>query len=158
MTNLLNKTILRTQQEGVTSFGIDLNGITFNLQYYLANNVTTISAGAKGWLRIPFDCVITGWELTADTSGSIVIDIWKDTYDNFPPTVADSITASAKPTLSSAQKASSDSIITWEPVLNAGDYLRFNVDSCSGISKINLVLKGYRGEYPSGGGTSGFPT
>ena len=33
------------------------------------------------------------------TSGSIVIDVWKDTYANFPPIVADTITASAKPTL-----------------------------------------------------------
>lgn len=34
-------------------------------------------------LVVPYACTITGWTLLADQSGSIVVDIWKDTYANF---------------------------------------------------------------------------
>src|SRR5690606_31919691 len=64
-----------------------------------------ITTGEKGHFIVDFDCTIISHTLLADQVGSIVLDIWKDTYANFPPTVADTITASAKPTLSAAQKA-----------------------------------------------------
>jgi len=77
----------------------------------------------------------------ADQSGSIVIDIWKDTYDNFPPTDADSITASAPPTLSSAQKSTDTTLTGWTTTFAAGDLLAFNVDSVTDIERATLSLK-----------------
>ena len=59
------------------------------------------------------------------TSGSIVIDVWKDTYANFPPTVADTITASAKPTLSSATKSDDTTLTGWTTAVTAGDVFGF---------------------------------
>ena len=47
----------------------------------------------KGHIEVPFDCTLNRVTTMADTVGSIVIDVWKDTYANFPPTVADTITA-----------------------------------------------------------------
>ncbi|GAI52053.1 unnamed protein product, partial [marine sediment metagenome] len=76
-----------------------------------------------------------------DISGSIVIDIWKDTYANFPPTDADSITASAPPTISTAQKSQDATLIGWTKTINAGDILAFNVDSCATITRVTLALK-----------------
>ncbi len=102
---------------------------------------SVITTGAKTWIRVPKTCTITEWILTADQSGSIVIDIWKDTYANFPPTVADTITASAKPTLSSQQKNSNNVLTGWTTALTENDYLRFNVDSVSTVTKITLILK-----------------
>jgi hypothetical protein len=83
---------------------------------------------------------ITGWTLIADQSGSAVVDIWKDTYANFPPTVADTITASAKPTLSSAVKATSSTLTGWTTAVAAGDILRFNLDSAASVTKLTLVV------------------
>jgi hypothetical protein len=74
------------------------------LTFVIDGGGSAIAAGIKGDLQIPFACAIEQVTLLADQSGSIVIDIWKDTYANAPPTVADSITASAKPTISSAAK------------------------------------------------------
>jgi len=79
--------------------------------------------------------------LLADVSGSIVIDIWKDTYANFPPTVADTITASAKPTLASAQKAQDSTLTGWTTTIAAGDILAFNVDSITTVTRVTLSLK-----------------
>lgn len=91
-------------------------------------------------LVVPYACTITGWTLLADQSGSIVVDIWKDTYANYPPTVADTITASAKPTITTATKAQSSTLTGWTTSLTAGDVLRFNVDSVTTCTYVGLYL------------------
>ena len=58
-----------------------------------------------GFIRLPFSGTILSVALAADQVGSIVVDIWRVATDDFPPDVSDSITASAKPTLSSAQSS-----------------------------------------------------
>ncbi len=98
------------------------------------------TAGEQAWVQIPYDCTITSYELTADQSGSIVLDLWVDTYGNFPPTVADTITASAKPTLSSAQKTTDSTLTGWTKALTAGKYILANVDSASTLEKAVLTL------------------
>jgi hypothetical protein len=102
---------------------------------------SAIATGIKGDLEIPFACTINQATLLADQSGSIVVDIWKDTYANFPPTVADTITASAKPTISSATKAQDATLTGWTTAVSAGNILRFNVDSCATIKRATLSLK-----------------
>jgi hypothetical protein len=101
-----------------------------------------ITAGVKGDIEIPFDMTITGWTLLADQSGSIVIDIWKDTYANYPPVVGDSITASDKPTITSSNKAQDFAPTGWTTAVTAGDTLRFNVDSITTCQRVTLVLRG----------------
>lgn len=102
---------------------------------------STIATGIAGDLTIPFACTITEWTLLADQTGSIVVDIWKDTYANYPPTVADTITGSAKPTISSAVKGQSSTLTGWTTTIAAGDTLRFNVDSVSLVTRVTLSLK-----------------
>lgn len=101
-----------------------------------------IATGIKGDLG-PFDFagVIEAWTILADQAGSIVIDIWKDAYANFPPVVADSITASAKPTLTAATKAQSSTLTGWSTAIAAGDTLRFNVDSAATVQRVTIALK-----------------
>ena len=86
------------------------------------------------------DCTITGWTMTADQSGSAQVDIWKDTYANFPPTVADTITASAKPSLTAATKDTSTTLTGWTTAVTAGDILRFYLDSASAVTRLLLVV------------------
>ena len=76
-----------------------------------------------------------------DQSGSAVIDVWKDAYANYPPTVADTITASAKPTVSSATKSQDSTLTGWTTSIAAGDILKFNLDSVTTATKIVLTLK-----------------
>ena len=79
--------------------------------------------------------------LLADAAGSIVLDLWKDTYANAPPTVADTITASAKPTLSTVVKNESSTLTGWTTSCAAGDVIRGNVDSTSGLTRATLILE-----------------
>lgn len=113
------------------SFGITIDG-----------GGSAITTGVKGDITIPFNGTILGWYLTADVVGSVVIDIWKDVFANFPPTVADSIAGSEKPTLSSAVSNSDTNLTTWPTTsVSVGDVVRFNVDSASTVARVNLVIR-----------------
>ena len=101
---------------------------------------SAITTGIKGDIRIPFTGTITGNYLLADQSGSIVIDLWLDDQGAFPPTVADTITASAKPTLSSATNSSDTTLTGWTTAVTAGDILRVNVDSAATLTRVSLAL------------------
>jgi hypothetical protein len=105
----------------------------------------TIATGIAGDLLIPFSCQITEWTLLADQAGTVTIDIWEDTYANYPPTVADSITGSGKPSISpSGIKAQSAPTGWTSTTINAGDILRFNVDAVTLITRLTLTLKAKR--------------
>lgn len=119
-----------------TSLGLSVDAIEFVID----GGGSAITTGVKGDLQIPFGCTITSATLLADQSGSIVVNVWKDTYANYPPTVADKITASAPPTISSATKSTDSTLTGWTTTITAGDTLRFNVDSIATITRVTLIL------------------
>jgi hypothetical protein len=119
--------------QNTASFGVNIDG-----------GGTVISTGIVADVIIPYDMVITSWTIIADQVGSIVIDIWKDTYANYPGVVGDSITGSAKPTITSDIKNQSSTLTGWTTTVSAGDIARFNVDSVSTITRINLLVQGYK--------------
>lgn len=102
---------------------------------------SAITTGIKGDLEIPFNCTINRATALADQSGSIVVDIWKDSYTNYPATDADSITASAPVTISTATKSQDTTLSGWTTTITAGDILRFNVDSASTVTRVTISLK-----------------
>lgn len=114
----------RTRQIGIT---IDGGG-------------SAITTGIKGDRTSPWTGTITGVRMLADISGSAVVDIWKDTFANYPPTVADTITAAAKPTISAATKSEDTTLTGWTTSVTAGDTFRFNVDSATTITRLTLEL------------------
>src|SRR3990167_8562331 len=118
---------------------------TVDIAFIIDGGGSAITTGLKGGLEIPFGCTINRVTLAeiSDTpiTSSIVIDIWKDTYANYPPTVLDTITASAKPTLSSAIKSQDSTLTGWTTSISAGDFLFYNVDSVTDAKKILISLK-----------------
>jgi len=114
---------------------------TSGVGFIIDGGGVVITTGVKGDLQIPFACTITGVVLLADQVGSIVIDIWKDSYANYPPVVGDSICAAAKPTLAAAAKSEDNTLTGWIVAIAAGDTLRFNVDSIATITRCSLILK-----------------
>ena len=115
------------------SFGIVLDG-----------SGAPIQTGAYASLVIPFAGTITGWQIfeTSNTpiSTSTVIDVWKDTYANQPPTVLDTIAGTEKPTLTAATKNQDLTLTTWTTAVAANDIIRFNVDSNDLAQKITVVI------------------
>jgi len=102
---------------------------------------SAITTGVKGYIEVPYACTINQVTMLADVSGSAVVDIWKDTYANYPPTDADSITASAVPTITTATKSQDATLTGWTTAITAGDILGFNVDSAATITRLHVILK-----------------
>lgn len=115
------------------------------ITFVIEGGGSPITPGQKGHVEIPFPCIIERVTMLAAQSGSIVVDIWKDVYGSFPPDDADSITASAPPTISTAQKSQDSTLTDWTTALAAGDILAFNVDSCTGITRVTISLKVIKG-------------
>lgn len=78
--------------------------------------------------------------LTLGGTGSCVVDIWKAAYAAYPPTIADTITAAAKPTISSGVKYDDATLTGWDVDIAAGDTLIFNLDSSSVFTSIFVFL------------------
>lgn len=112
-----------------------------SLQFVIDGGGSAITTGVKGDLIIPYNCTVLGWDVLADTSGSIVVDVWKDTYANYPPTGADTITGTEKPTITSASKNQDTALSSWTTSLTRNDILRFNVDSCTTITRVTLNIR-----------------
>lgn len=89
-------------------------------------------------LVVPFDATITSWSILGDVSGSIEFDITKTTYASFPTT--SSIVASAPPTMTTAQKATSSTLTGWTTTVNAGDILQVTISSVSTLTRASLFL------------------
>jgi hypothetical protein len=92
-------------------------------------------------IYIPEDCVITDVEvLTQGGTGSCVLDIWKVAYASYPPVIGNSITASAKPTISSGIKYKDSTLTGWTTNCSAGDTLLVNLSSCTTFTSVLLTL------------------
>jgi hypothetical protein len=101
-----------------------------------------ITTGPKGVLRMPNIGLTLGrGALLADTTGSIKVDIWKDGYANFPPDNTDSICAGHELEISGAVKDEDTSLTGWGTTLAARDIVKFNVDSCSTITRCTVSLE-----------------
>jgi hypothetical protein len=111
------------------------------INFVIDGGGSAIATGIKGDIEIPWAGVINQVTMLADQSGSIVVDIWKDSYANFPPEDADSITAAAPPTITTATKSQDSTLTDWTTAVAAGDILRFNVDSCDTITRVTVSLK-----------------
>ena len=100
---------------------------------------SVITTGVKQYLRVPYNCTITSYELVADRSGSLIIDVDKSTYDTF--SLSASIAGSSLPTLSNQSKSRSTDLAGWSTTtLTAGEYLFFDVTSAVTIQKVTLTL------------------
>lgn len=107
----------------------------------LDGNGSTISTGYKTFTATSFSGEIESYTILADRTGSIVIDVWKDSYNGYPLVSGDSICPTNKVTLSNDIKNTDSTLTSWTKPFAAGDVFGFNVDSASGVQKIFLNLK-----------------
>lgn len=113
-----------------------------SIEIVIGDGVNAITTGVWGDFEVPFGFVPTGWTIVGDVSGSIVVDLWKDTYANFPATVADTVTGTEKPTLSAANKNQDLTLSSWVTSWSKGDWVRVNVDSASTVKRVIISIRG----------------
>jgi hypothetical protein len=99
----------------------------------------TVTVGLKGYIKVPYDCTITGWTviaITATPNQAIQFDIWRKN-GSLPTVVGDSLigVGGTKPQLTAGQQLrNSINLNFWSTSLVAGDYLSFRVDSATIVS------------------------
>ena len=98
------------------------------------------AVGTKSFIVMPFAGTITGVRISADVVGSAVVDVWKVAYGNTAPTVANTIAASALPTLSSALTNQDNTLTGWTTAIAANDLIGFNLNSVITCTKITVEL------------------
>lgn len=101
-----------------------------------------ITTGSKGFIAVPSGVTLNKWVIFGDQTGDIVVDVKKCDYTGFPTT--SSIAASAKPTLSTAQKNVDSTLTGWTTALTAQDILEFYVDSAATVQRVTVILYGVR--------------
>jgi len=145
-------TVSGTTVTYTTAPASDLSGTTHKLYYGVASNQiealpitfdgsgAVLTVGTKNRYHVPYACTISKIFMYADQSGSVVLDIWKNDYTNYPATIANTIVASAKPTISAATKSTDSTLTGWTTSIAADDHLVVNIDSCSSITWLKLVI------------------
>lgn len=137
--NADNTVTARTASETRTDLSL-ASARTRTITVTIDGGGSELTTGLKLLLpKIPFAGTIVGYSLAADQTGSIVLDIWKS--NGAVPTNSNTITASAKPTLSSAQIGDSTTLTGWTTSISVGDVFGFEIESITTITRIVLVLE-----------------
>jgi hypothetical protein len=112
---------------------------TRTLNFVIDGGGSVITTGKKGVIVVDGDYTVTGWTIIADQSGSIVVDVNRATYTNFPTTA--SIAGTELPTLSSVQKNEDLTLSSWTTTISARDILEFEVDSVTTVTRVTVALR-----------------
>ena len=122
------------------------NLILGQLGLAINGNGSVITTGIKQYLRVPYDCAITSYEVVIDPPGVIEMGIYKSTFETFPPTT--SIKSIAGPAVSLGagdggvrkREANLAQGNNWTVILTAGEYLRFDVTLVENATAAALTL------------------
>lgn len=101
-------------------------------------DTASVSVGTTSYVRVPYSGTITSWHIIANISTTCVLDVWRSSGSI--PTVANTITASAKPTLTTATTATSSTLTGWSTAITAGDVLGFNLQTFSAGTPTSITL------------------
>lgn len=100
---------------------------------------SSLAAGMKSYVRVPYRGIITSWTIVSDVACTCILDVWKS--NSTLPTIANSITASTKPSLSASTTAASSTLTGWTTNIAVDDVLGFYLQSVTGSpTAITLVL------------------
>lgn len=128
---------------------------TLGVSFDGGSSVLTVSKTADLW--VPFAFTIKEAVLLSKETGSVQVGVWATSYGNYPPTSANTITASATPLISSSNKYKDTTLTGWTTTFASDMCVRFNVDSVSSIKQAVLTLKIIKGAtgLQGGGGDYG---
>lgn len=99
---------------------------------------SALTAGGIRYVLVPYAHTITRVYMLGDVSGSAVVDIWRLAFGAALPTVADTITASAKPTLAAAVTSVDTTLTGWSTSGAAYDVYAFKLDSVSTLTLLQV--------------------
>lgn len=124
--------------DGTGSVTINSTTVNRTIGVSIDGGGNVITTGTKGYVEVPYAGTIEEWKIIAEPSGSITFDIWKS--NAAIPTNSNTITASAKPTLTTAQRATSTTLTGWTTAVSVNDVFGFEVESATTVTKAVLTV------------------
>lgn len=119
-----------------SDFPLTIKGASWSSK---ATSAISASEAPNISIQCPVSGTIVGVTVTTTGgTGSCVIDVEKSTYAGYPTTT--SITAAAKPTISSGTKYTDTTLTGWTTAITAGDVLKFQLESSSVFTNITIIL------------------
>lgn len=125
---------------------VELSDHEGSIDFTIGNGNTIVPVGKIFYTKpMKYAGEIVDWSIQEASevplTCSAVFDVWKDTSGNYPPTVADSIAGSEKPTLT-AQKLNSDTNLTsFDGEFDVGDIIAIKLESNNVGKKFLLSFK-----------------
>lgn len=119
--------------------GISATPVVRSLNFVFDGGGVAIVPSSRNYVRVDFPAIVYGWTVVADQAGSIVVDVRKCSYSDFPTTA--SIAGTEKPTLTGTDKNEDQDLTTWQRKLVAGDILEFVVSSASTVTHATVDLR-----------------
>jgi len=98
-----------------------------------------ITTGSKMYWSVPFDCTVARYDLYTDAASGLKIELYGDTYANFPPTAGDSYNSGSPASTASARKGQDTNPSAWG-ALTEGDGVIIYVTGASGPTIATLTL------------------
>jgi hypothetical protein len=121
------------------------NLILGQLGLAINGNGSVITTGTKQYLRVPYNCIITSYEVVIDPPGAIEMGIYKSTFETFPPTTSIKSIAGPAASLGAGdggirRRGTNLASENWTTALTAGEYLRFDVTLVENATAAALTL------------------
>lgn len=109
----------------------------------LDNGTSDVTTGYKGWFQLSSAMQISGWNIISVQSGTILIDVLKSTFANWPNDAV-SIISGLKPRLNGLRTGYSVILTGWNTTVHEGEYLQFVVRGVTGVRKFNINISGIK--------------
>lgn len=123
----------------VATSGGSSGPITRSVGFVIDGGSSVPTSGTYSTVEVPFAGTISSWSVIGDISGSAVLNIWKAA--GTPPIAANSIVASAKPTLSGQKYVTSSTLSGWNTSISSGDLMTVHLESASLVKRVTVQLK-----------------
>ena len=119
-----------------TPAGVSLTGSVFPIVFGFDGGGSAITGAPEVDLG-PMHCggTISEWTILEDVSGAASIEVWKDTYANYPPTSGDLLL-----TLTLSGPAIKAQATGLSHAFSAGDTFRFHLASSSTVTRLAVML------------------
>ena len=99
---------------------------------------SSVVAGTVCYVRVPYSGTISSWYLIADVATTATMDVWK--LNAALPTVGNTITAAAKPALTTATTATATTAGWSNTTVVVGDVFGFRLDTLTSGAPTSITL------------------
>lgn len=99
-----------------------------------------LTSGSVVYMTIPFSGTISAWNMSVD-AGTATIDIWKIASGTANPTVANTITASALPAISTGTAKHSTTLTAWTTSVSANDVFGFQLKTVATAAFVSINIE-----------------